>query len=78
MTVDELVEKLKEEYQHARKDEKSVAVVLFFIKYASEMKGVTNAEIARKACLVKPNSYTQEMGYGRRLAEYVTLKADTP
>lgn len=78
MTVDELAEKLKEEYRHAPNDEKAVSVVLFSIKYASEMKGMTNAEIARKACLVKPDSYNQEIGYGRKLAKYVTLNDNTP
>ena len=76
MTVDELAEKLKDEYLHALEDEQAASVVLFAIKYASALDELNNnAAVARAADL---NTYDTEIGYGRKLAKYVTLNDNTP
>lgn len=76
MTIDELAAKLKEEYQNAPQDEKAASVVLFAIKYASELDALNNNQAVATAAHF--NSYGTEIGYGRKLAKYVTLKGNTP
>ncbi len=80
MTVDELGEKLKEEYRNAPENEKAASVVLFSIKYASALDELNNnAAVARAANLTPPkNDWGTEIGYGRKLAKYVSLKDNTP
>lgn len=80
MTVDELADKLKEEYQNAPEGEKAASVVLFSIKYARELDKLNNnSAVARAANLTPPkNDWGTEIGYGRKLAKYVNLKGNTP
>ena len=76
MTLDELVAKLQEMYENAPYGEKPVSVVRFAIEYASELERWSNAAVARAAHLTPKDSYSVEIGYGRKLAKYVNLKAN--
>ena len=80
MKVDELAAKLKDEYENAPKDEQGASVILFAIKYASELDELSNnAAVARAANLTPPkNDWGTEIGYGRKLAKYVSLKGNKP
>lgn len=80
MTVDELAAKMREAYKSAPPGEKPVFVILFAIKYAAELEAVDNNKaVARAANLTPPkNNWGTEIGYGRKLAKYVTLNGDTP
>lgn len=75
MTLKEAANALREYCRTAPPGEKPVFVVLFAIKYAQELDALdNNAAVARKARLSDKDSYDTEIGYGRKLAKYVTLK----
>ena len=79
MTVDELAAKMREAHRDALSGEKPVSIILFAIKYASELDAVDNNQaVATAAHLTDANSYSVEIGYGRKLAKYVTLNDNAP
>lgn len=79
MTVDELAAKMREAHRNAPSGKKPVSIILFAIKYASELDAVDNNQaVATAAHLTDANSYSVEIGYGRKLAKYVTLNDNTP
>ena len=75
MTVDEAANILREMRQKAPKGGKTTCILLFGIKYAKELSGLSVADIAERATGYK--SHETEINYGIRLAEYVQLK-DNP
>ena len=79
MTVSEVAKALREYRRAAPDGEKAVFVILFAIKYAEELDAVNNNQaVATAAHLTDANSYSIEIGYGRKLAKYVTLNDNTP
>ena len=74
MTLEDAGRILREMYDTAPEGEKVAHIHLFGIKYASELAGLTNTEIVRKAGIHE--SYHSEVAKGRRLAKYVYLKED--
>lgn len=78
MTIDELAAKLREAYETAPYGEMPVSVIRFAIEHAGELEKFTNTAVAKRAHLTPKDSYSVEIGYGRKLAKYVTLKDNTP
>lgn len=84
MTPRQLSDKLKHMYHHAPEGEMTTMVHLFGIQYADEIGncGVREEEIVslsgihkKPGKLGKPKSWAVEVRKGKRLAQYVTVKA---
>ena len=70
MTEQEAIRRLRELWEHAPPGQKALAPLLFGIKYADELEGHSLQRIAEQS---SQPSYSVEIGYGMKLAEYVTL-----
>ena len=70
MTTSEAASTLRRMYTTAPHDEKSVSVILFGIKYAEELTGLSSNGIAAEAALTNANGYHGEMRNGMKLARY--------
>ena len=84
MTVNQAVNALRSAYQKAPMGEKEVAIHLFGIKYARELRelkllGVSMSDIVRKAQPLgksKGANYAAEVSKGVKLAKYVKIVRD--
>ena len=70
MSTDELAGKLDTMVEKALDGEMTATIILFGITYYRELEGVSAAEVARRAGLVK-DSMGVEIAYGRTLGRYV-------
>ncbi len=71
MTVEDAGLRLTEAYKGSR-GPKSMAVVLFGIEYAAEIRNLSSTEIVQ--CASIPPRYDKQLNDGRNLARYVTMR----
>ena len=76
MTTDEAATKLREMYDSAADGDKSIAVVLFGLKYVDEL-GVGRLSVQQIiSSSGVPTNYSPMVNMGRKLARYVVLTRD--
>ena len=80
MTVDELAQILRRMYDAGRpKGRQVTAIHLFGIKYAYELRHLTNVSFRQMCSQVDMSeTYSTEINKGRNLAEYVEVVKDFP
>ena len=80
MTVDELAQILREMYNAGLPEGRGVtAIHLFGIKYAYELRHLTNSHFRQMCSQVgMSNAYSTEINKGRNLADYVEIVKDFP
>jgi hypothetical protein len=71
MTLDQAVEKLKEQYETASDGEQVLQIHLFGIKFADELADLSLQDIAEQA--TGHRSYGTEIRKGIRLSRYVSF-----
>ena len=71
MTEAEASAILHDLYEQAPEGKKMLGILLFGIKYADELAGLSSTRIAAQATGKK--HFDTEINYGKNLAEYVTL-----
>lgn len=76
MNLTEAGRKLRAMYDAAAYREKACSTFLFGIKYADELRGLTNQAIVRASGL-RQQSYPTNVARGRQLAKYVQLRPGT-
>ena len=76
MTIDEAASELRKMYFSAAHGDKSIAVVLFGLKYADDLgRGRLSIQRIISRARIPPN-YSPMVNKGRKLANYVVLKED--
>lgn len=73
MRIEEASKILAQMYRNALEGEKVIAIHLFGIKYADQIRNIPAKEIAAGADL--PESYGTEIRKGINLAKYVEVKS---
>ena len=77
MTTEEAARILKKIYYDGMRTEKAWAsIVLFCIKYADDLSGLSFREVLKEAGM--STNYHNCSSLGRKLAEYVTVDRDFP
>ena len=76
MTIDKAASELRKMYESAAYGDKSIAVVLFGLKYAGDLgRGrLSVQEVVTRSGI--PRNYFPMVNKGRKLASYVVLKED--
>ena len=72
MTIQDLADQLRQDYDTAEEGKKVIAVHLFGIQWARELEGMSCKEIAIRAGIHE--SYATEIRKGANLADYVSIR----
>ena len=72
MTIDEAASNLRELYRAAPRGDKSISVVLFGLKHADDLAGLSVQQVVLRSGI--PSNYSPMVNQGRKLARYVALK----
>ena len=74
ITVEEAGDVLRRMHSGALHGEKSISLIIFGVKYADDLEGMTLASVIQKSG-IHPTADV-EIGYGMKLAQYVQIKPD--